>query len=162
MIIKDKEQRFFMDVAKRTAELSTGIRLKVGSVVLDSTNNIVATAYNGNIRGGSNELEFREYSKHDFVNEEYNLYDHLKESSYKLITKPSVIHAECNLIAHAARRGISINGGSVFITHSPCAHCTAMLIQTGIKNVYFDKHFRTYVDVINEFNSYISFIQVGQ
>ncbi|WP_062114069.1 deoxycytidylate deaminase [Aureimonas sp. AU40] len=46
-------------------------------------------------------------------------------------------HAEANLIAFAARSGITTEGAEVYTTHFPCASCARSLIQAGIKNVTF-------------------------
>ena len=44
-------------------------------------------------------------------------------------------HAEANLIAFAARKGISTEGCTVYVTHFPCAACARTLIQAGITAV---------------------------
>lgn len=44
-------------------------------------------------------------------------------------------HAEQNLVAFAARNGISLKGKSVYTTHFPCANCANTLIQAGISAV---------------------------
>lgn len=46
-------------------------------------------------------------------------------------------HAEANALAWAARRGISTEGCSLYVTHFPCAQCAALIIQSGIKRVVF-------------------------
>lgn len=46
-------------------------------------------------------------------------------------------HAEANLIAFAARSGISTDGCAVYVTHHPCAACARTLIQAGISTVVF-------------------------
>jgi dCMP deaminase len=46
-------------------------------------------------------------------------------------------HAEANLVAFAAREGISTKGCTVFVTHHPCASCARTLIQAGVKEVIF-------------------------
>jgi len=46
------------------------------------------------------------------------------------------IHAEQNAICQAAKRGISIYGGTMYVTMTPCLHpCAYMLINCGIKRV---------------------------
>lgn len=44
-------------------------------------------------------------------------------------------HAEANLIAFAARRGIRTDGCVVYVTHHPCDACARTLIQAGIRRV---------------------------
>lgn len=46
-------------------------------------------------------------------------------------------HAEANLVAFAAREGISTKGCTVFVTHHPCASCARTLIQAGVRQVIF-------------------------
>lgn len=157
--MKTEEQRFLLEVARLASARSTGVRLKVGAVVADYAGNLIATGYNGSIRGGDNCLEYKVYAgEHDRgmnldPTTDYNMYDRL--GWYKLVTKDSTIHAEQNLIAHAARRGISINGCTVFVTHSPCEKCTTLMIQSGISEVvYIDEH-RSLAGVSKEYGSRI-------
>ena len=44
-------------------------------------------------------------------------------------------HAEANAIAQAARFGISIDGGTLYVKLFPCLDCTKLLINAGIKKV---------------------------
>ena len=46
-------------------------------------------------------------------------------------------HAEANLVAFAAREGISTKGCTVYVTHHPCASCARTLIQAGVREVIF-------------------------
>jgi len=46
-------------------------------------------------------------------------------------------HAEMNLIAFAAREGISTTGCRVYVTHFPCSACARLLIQAGITEVVY-------------------------
>lgn len=49
-----------------------------------------------------------------------------------------VVHAEVNLVASAARLGISLQGSSVLITElHPCANCAGILAQAGVLSVYY-------------------------
>lgn len=49
-----------------------------------------------------------------------------------------VVHAEVNLVASAARLGISLQGSSVLITElHPCASCAGILVQAGVLTVYY-------------------------
>ena len=52
------------------------------------------------------------------------------------------IHAEINAIAQAAKNGSSIRDGSIYITHTPCIHCLKVLVNTGIKNVYYESPYK--------------------
>ena len=48
------------------------------------------------------------------------------------------IHAEMNALAHAARNGISIKGGTLYVTLSPCVNCFKVLVSAGIVRVFFE------------------------
>jgi len=52
-------------------------------------------------------------------------------------TKASVVHAEANAIYFAAKKGIPLEGASMFVTLSPCINCANAIIQSGIKEVYY-------------------------
>lgn len=46
-------------------------------------------------------------------------------------------HAEQNLIATAAREGIKVDGCDVYVTHAPCSTCARLLIQAGVRKVFY-------------------------
>ncbi len=46
------------------------------------------------------------------------------------------IHAEQNALVQAAKKGISVDGGTLYIKMTPCRVCTMLLINAGIKRVY--------------------------
>ena len=45
------------------------------------------------------------------------------------------LHAEQNAIIQAAAMGNSIEGGTIYITHQPCAICAKMIINAGITRI---------------------------
>ena len=49
----------------------------------------------------------------------------------------ATVHAEQNAISDAARRGVSVNGATAYITHFPCVNCAKILISAGIKSVRY-------------------------
>ncbi|OGY44610.1 MAG: hypothetical protein A3J62_00850 [Candidatus Buchananbacteria bacterium RIFCSPHIGHO2_02_FULL_38_8] len=53
-------------------------------------------------------------------------------------------HAEINSIANAAKAGIIIDGGALFVTLSPCFECAKHIINSGIKEVVY---LRLYSDI---------------
>ena len=46
------------------------------------------------------------------------------------------VHAEMNALMHTAKYGIATNGCELVVTHSPCYHCTKLLVMAGIRDVY--------------------------
>jgi dCMP deaminase len=127
--------------------MSSGVRLKVGGVITDSNLNMVAYGYNGSIRGGDNSLEDRVYLMDEVeisLVQEYPFVDENGRGPYRLVTKDTTIHCEQNLICHAARRGISIDGGVAVLTTSPCNRCASLLYQSGVSVVYYANEYRTH------------------
>ncbi|MFH1181117.1 MAG: deaminase [bacterium] len=51
----------------------------------------------------------------------------------------STIHAEQNIVAQAAKKGISIEGASLYVTTFPCPVCAKLIACSGIKNLYFSE-----------------------
>lgn len=51
-------------------------------------------------------------------------------------------HAEANALAYAARQGISTDGGTLYVTVSPCEVCARLLIAAGIVRVVWETEYR--------------------
>ncbi|MDO8663443.1 MAG: deaminase [Candidatus Wildermuthbacteria bacterium] len=51
----------------------------------------------------------------------------------------STIHAEQSIIAQAAKKGISLEGTSLYVTTFPCPVCAKLIAYSGIKNLYFSE-----------------------
>ena len=47
------------------------------------------------------------------------------------------LHAEQNAISFAAKNGIATQGGTVYVTWSPCVHCAKVIVSAGIKKVFY-------------------------
>ena len=57
------------------------------------------------------------------------------------------IHAEQNVIIQASLHGVSLEGATIYVTHSPCILCAKMLVNAKIKRYvtfgsYSDDSFR--------------------
>jgi len=126
--MKQKFIDYYMDIAERTAELSTAKRLKVGSIVVKN-DRIVTIGYNGTPSGWTNECE---------------------DENYK--TKPEVIHAEANAIAKLAKSTESGEGAVMFLTHAPCMDCAKQVYTAGISKVYYKNSYRSTdgIDFLNK------------
>ena len=46
-------------------------------------------------------------------------------------------HAEQNAIIQAAKKGISIDGATLYCTHQPCVICSKMIINSGIVRIVY-------------------------
>ena len=118
-----------MQVAYQFAKLSYAERRKVGSVIVKDEQ-IVSFGYNGTPRGFDNSCEEINYS--------YNIEG---DDGYE-VTKPEVLHAESNALAKLAKSTMSSDGADLYVTMSPCYQCSKLIIQSGIKNVFYSEEYR--------------------
>ena len=58
------------------------------------------------------------------------------------VTLPYVLHAEANAITKVARSNNSSEGGTLYVSTSPCMECSKLIIQSGIKRVVFSELYR--------------------
>jgi len=112
----------YMAVAEAHAKLSKGVRAKVGAALV-TQKEVILAGYNGLAPEGSNILE------------------HVNEEGF-FVTKEEVIHAEINCILKAAKEGVSVVGGTLYITLSPCLSCAEMIKAAGIKRVVYRDQYR--------------------
>ena len=49
----------------------------------------------------------------------------------------TAIHSEAKLIAEAARKGLSLEGASLYVTIFPCSLCAKQVAFSGIKKIYY-------------------------
>lgn len=104
-------QAFFMDVAKRCAQMSRDPRTKVGAVIVRPNKTILSTGFNGFPR---------------MVCDDPAVYADRDEKLRR------VVHAELNAILTAPERPVDC---TIYSTHMPCARCAAAIIQAGISTV---------------------------
>lgn len=123
----------YMNIAKEVASLSYCNKRKVGAIIVRDTQ-IISQGYNGTPSGRDNNCEINRFT---FKNgDPCNVYPPLEG---KVITKSEVIHAEDNAILKCAKYGVSSNGGTLYVTCSPCIECSKAIIQSGIKRVVYDE-----------------------
>ncbi len=51
----------------------------------------------------------------------------------------TVIHAEAGVISEAAKKGVSLDNAEMYVTTFPCPNCARLMIEAGIKKVYYSK-----------------------
>ena len=104
----------YLEIAGIIARQSTCVRVKVGAVITVN-NRIVSTGYNGVPSGMKHCAEV--FSSIKPMSESQFLSSHHEFSSkFKL-------HAEQNAIAFCAKRGVSVEGGTLYVTITPCQDC---------------------------------------
>ena len=108
---------YFKEIVIVTAKRSPCSRLQVGCVLVHE-NRIIAQGYNGFLPGCPHESILRD--------------DH----------EQSIVHAEQNAICDCAKRGVSCEGATAYITHYPCIICTRLLLASGIKNIKYLENYK--------------------
>lgn len=107
---------YFISTAILMASRSSCHRLNVGCVIVSTgehKNRIIAAGYNGFLPGAPHESCVRD--------------------NHEMAT----VHAEQNAISDAARRGVSVNGATAYITHFPCINCAKILASAGISSIKY-------------------------
>ena len=136
--------RYFMDIAERTAAMSYAEKRKVGCVIVRD-NHIIAAGWNGQPAHMDNCCEYR-------------------DENGELKTKDTVIHAEANALYWCARTEIITDGATCYTTLSPCKHCALGLIQSGIKRVVYKELYwndeKTGLDLLRQADILVE--QIGQ
>lgn len=122
--------QYFMTITRQVAERSTCNRAKVGAVIVRDKN-ILATGYNGAPAGMPHCIDVG-----CLIYQSKTPDGDTEENCFR------TIHAEINAIAQAAKNGSTIKDASIYITHTPCIHCLKVLVNTGIKNIYYEKPYK--------------------
>jgi dCMP deaminase len=117
-------EKYFMDITILVATRSTCLRRSVGAVIVKNKR-ILATGYNGAPSGITHCIET------GCMREKLNVPSGERHEMCR------GIHAEQNAILQAAFHGVSINGATLFCTNLPCSICTKMIINAGIKKIYY-------------------------
>ena len=111
---------YFLKIASVVAERSTCRRHHVGAVAVRDKH-ILSTGYNGAAAGLKDCLEL------GCLRDELNIPSGTRHEICR------GIHAEQNAIIQAALHGVSLEGSTIYCTHTPCVLCAKMLINARIK-----------------------------
>ncbi len=119
---------YFLKIASVVAERSTCRRHHVGAVAVKNKH-ILATGYNGAPSGSKDCLEL------GCLRDELGIPSGTRQEMCR------GIHAEQNVIIQATLHGVSLEGSTVYATHTPCNQCAKMLVNAKIKRfVSFGKY----------------------
>ena len=126
----------FINIAKEIASASKCVSKQVGAVIVRE-GRILSTGYNGTPAGYINCVEHWDG--------EYTKEHHEWSKTYE-------IHAEMNAIIWAARKGISIEGATIYVTLEPCSECSKNIIASGITRIVYEKPYEyNHSEVISKF-----------
>ena len=103
---------YFKEIVLATAKRSPCERLKVGCLIVRD-NRIISQGYNGFLPG----------CPHDSIVRDNH--------------EQATVHAEQNAICDCAKRGVSCDDATAYITHYPCLICSRLLFASGISKIYY-------------------------
>jgi len=119
--MRPSKLEYWMGIAEAVSLKSHDAETKVGGILIkNDTGVIVATGYNGFVRGAPDkELPNTRPEKYKFI-----------------------VHCEENIISSAAKNGINVSDCTLIITLSPCQKCLRLLWQSGITEVICKELYR--------------------
>lgn len=133
----------YMELAVNLAKRSHCVKRHVGAVLAKDTR-IISVGYNGPPSGTHN------------CDEEFGEHGCSKDSKGSCSL---AIHAEHNAILFAVKNKTSVEGGTIYVTLSPCIACARIIYTMGIKRVVYLNSYAQYkgltidegVDFLNRF-----------
>jgi len=115
---------YFVSIARVVATRSNCVKRKVAAVITVDRR-IISTGYNGTPRGTRNCNEGGCPRCNSFGPGGADLGECVCS------------HAEENAITQSAYHGVSVRGGTIYTTFSPCLMCTKMIINAGLQEVVY-------------------------
>jgi dCMP deaminase len=130
---------YFLKIASVVAERSTCRRHHVGAVAVKDKH-ILSTGYNGAAAGSKDCLEL------GCLRNELNIPSGERHEICR------GIHAEQNAIIQASLHGVSLEGSTIYCTHTPCILCAKMLVNARIQRfvTFGSYNDSTFVDLFKE------------
>mgnify|MGYP000303261670 CR=1 FL=1 len=127
-LTRPDSDEYFLKIASVVAERSTCRRHHIGAVAVRDKH-ILATGYNGAPSGLQDCLEL------GCLRDEQGIPSGERQEICR------GIHAEQNVIIQASLHGVSLEGSTIYATHTPCVLCAKMLVNAKIgRYVSFGKY----------------------
>lgn len=131
---------YFTAITKQVAARSTCLRRKVGAIIVKDKR-ILTTGYNGAPRGVKSCIEIGRCLRQELG---------IPSGQRHEICR--ALHAEQNAIIQAAYYGVQIEGSYIYSTTQPCVLCAKMIINAGIKRIYYHEEYpdTLAIELLNE------------
>ncbi len=151
---------YWMMLARSAAERSSSIRMSVGSALVHSNSLLAVGANEVPVLGGGLAWSDDSTDTRDFVTAGVpgldrrslvetawiggdvgrapDQWEEILGTTLGLIDVERAIHAEVAALVDAARRGVSTQGATIYVTHQPCYRCARLLTAAGVREVVFD------------------------
>ncbi len=121
---------YFLELANAASSRATCDRGKSGCVIVRDKQ-VLATGYVGSPAGLPHCDDVGHLMK-KVIQENGEISEHCLRT----------VHSEQNAICQAAKRGISIDGATVYTRMTPCRTCAMLLINCGIKRVVCERKYQ--------------------
>ncbi len=121
---------YFLELADAASRRATCDRGKSGCVIVRDKQ-VLATGYVGSPAGLPHCDDVGHLMKKE-IQENGEISEHCLRT----------VHAEQNAICQAAKRGISIEGATVYTRMTPCRTCAMLLINCGIQKVVCERKYQ--------------------
>ncbi|MFC1821577.1 cytidine/deoxycytidylate deaminase family protein [Thermodesulfobacteriota bacterium] len=129
---------YFMVIAKIISTRSTCNSRPSGAVIVKDKQ-ILTTGYNGSMPGAPHCIDHAADEngnpfcfRRSMGAPENDKYNYCRAS-----------HAEANAIAQAAKKGISLEDSTLYVTLAPCYQCLKLLSTARVKNIYFEYEYES-------------------
>jgi dCMP deaminase len=127
--IRPSWDEYFMEIANTVAKRATCDRGRSGCVIVRDRQ-LLVSGYVGSPNGMPHCDEVGHQMKKT-IHEDGSVTNHCVRT----------IHAEQNAICQAAKRGISLEGATLYCRMTPCRTCAMMIINCGITRVVCEKKY---------------------
>jgi dCMP deaminase len=117
---------YFMMLAKLAASRSTCLSRPTGAVVVNDKQ-VITTGYNGSLPGQKHCMDDGVCFRRSLKWPEAMKYDMCRSA-----------HAEANAISLAAKKGVSLEGSTIYCTLEPCITCSKLIVMSGITRVVYE------------------------
>ncbi|HHO77337.1 MAG TPA: dCMP deaminase family protein [Deltaproteobacteria bacterium] len=117
---------YFMMLAKLAASRSTCLSRPTGAVVVKDRQ-VIASGYNGSLPGQAHCMDEGKCFRRSLEWPEAMKYDMCRSA-----------HAEANAVSLAAKKGVTLEGATIYCTLEPCITCAKLIVMSGIKRVVYE------------------------
>lgn len=139
-MVSDRKLKNYFKQAYVIAENSHDIHTKVGCLLINKNNQIVASGYNGFCRGvDDSSIPTTKPEKYDYI-----------------------VHAEQNAIYQCSTLPTTTKDCIAVCTLSPCINCLRALWQVGITTIYFKDEYKDFKNQLNMLDLKIEVTPVGE
>lgn len=123
IITQDEAHRELINKASGLSQKSANWWRQIGVLVTNENGEIILSAFNRHVPTQENMAVYGDLRMCFDARQHHEL--------------SNSIHAEASLIGKAAKNGVALNGTNLYVTTFPCPTCAKLVVEAGIKKVYY-------------------------